>query len=114
MNKVLREDAEKIIHAALQAVQPDEAVRRTLQDYRFNSGRKILVAIGKAAWQMAKAATDTLGQVDAGIVITKYKHVKGDIPCVDCYEAGHCSDPDRPDYTALSIDSRYRNLVTRT
>ena len=89
MNKVLREDAEKIIHAALQAVQPDEAVRRTLQDYRFNNGRKILVAIGKAAWQMAKAATDTLGQVDAGIVITKYKHVKGDIPGVECYEAGH-------------------------
>ena len=89
MNKVLREDAEKIIHAALQAVQPDEAVRRTLQDYRFNNGRKILVAIGKAAWQMAKAATETLGQVDAGIVITKYKHVKGDIPRVECYEAGH-------------------------
>ena len=89
MDKVLREEAEKIIYTALQAVQPDEAVRRTLKDYRFSSGRKILVAIGKAAWQMAKAATDTLGQVDTGIVITKYKHVKGDIPCVDCYEAGH-------------------------
>ena len=89
MDKVLREEAEKIIYTALQAVQPDEAVRRTLKDYRFSSGRKILVAIGKAAWQMAKAATDTLGRVDTGIVITKYKHVKGDIPCVDCYEAGH-------------------------
>ena len=89
MDNVLRGDAEKIIYAALQAVQPDEAVRRTLRDYRFNTGRKILVAIGKAAWQMAKAATDTLGQVDAGIVITKYKHVKGDIPGVECYEAGH-------------------------
>ena len=60
MDKVLREEAEKIIYTALQAVQPDEAVRRTLKDYRFSSGRKILVAIGKAAWQMAKAATDTL------------------------------------------------------
>ena len=89
MDKVLREEAEKIIYTALQAVQPDEAVRRTLKDYRFSSGRKILVAIGIAAWQMAKAATDTLGRVDTGIVITKYKHVKGDIPCVDCYEAGH-------------------------
>ena len=89
MDKVLRGDAEKIIYAALQAVQPDEAVRHTLKDYRFNTGQKILVAIGKAAWQMAKAATDTLGQVDAGIVITKYKHVKGDIPGVECYEAGH-------------------------
>lgn len=89
MDKVLRAEAEKIIYAALQAVQPDEAVRRTLKDYRFNTGRKILIAIGKAAWQMAKAATETLGRVDDGIVITKYKHVKGDIPNVECCEAGH-------------------------
>ena len=99
MDKVLREEAEKIIYTALQAVQPDEAVRRTLKDYRFSSGRKILVAIGKAAWQMAKAATDTLGRVDTGIVITKYKHVKGDIPCVDCYEAGHLI-PDENSFAA--------------
>ena len=89
MDKVLRAEAEKIIYAALQAVQPDEAVRRTLKDYRFNTGRKILIAIGKAAWQMAKAATETLGRVDDGIFITKYKHVKGDIPNVECCEAGH-------------------------
>lgn len=89
MNTVLRAEAEKIIHTAIQAVQPDEAVRRTLKDYQFNTGRKILVAIGKAAWQMAKAAVDTLGQVDCGIVITKYKHVKGEIPDVECCEAGH-------------------------
>ena len=89
MDKGLREDAEKIIYAAIQAVQPDEAVRRTLKDYKFNTGRKILVAIGKASWQMAKAAVDVLGQVDAGIVITKYGHVKGAIPGVECCEAGH-------------------------
>ena len=89
MNTVLRAEAEKIIHTAIQAVQPDEAVWRTLKDYQFNTGRKILVAIGKAAWQMAKAAVDTLGQVDCGIVITKYKHVKGEIPNVECCEAGH-------------------------
>ena len=99
MNKTLREEAEKIIYTALQAVQPDEAVRRTLKDYRFNTGRKILVAIGKAAWQMAKAATDTMGQVNEGIVITKYKHVKGDIPNVACYEAGH-PIPDENSFTA--------------
>ncbi len=27
--------------------------------------------------------------MDAGIVVTKYDHVKGEIPSVDCYEAGH-------------------------
>ena len=89
MNKELRNDAETIIAKSLQAVMPDEAVKHTLKDYQFSSGRKILVAIGKAAWQMAKAAVDTLGKVDRGIVITKYKHVKGDIPGVECCEAGH-------------------------
>ena len=89
MNKELRADAEKIIHAAIQAVMPDEAVKRTLKDYKFNGGRKILIAIGKAAWQMAKAAVDTLGHVDSGIVINKYKHIKGPIPGVECCEAGH-------------------------
>ena len=89
MNKELRADTEKIIYAAIQAVMPDEAVKRTLKDYEFNGGRKILIAIGKAAWQMAKAAVDTLGRVDRGIVITKYKHVKGQIPGVECCEAGH-------------------------
>ena len=89
MNKVLRAEAETIINTAIQAVMPDEAVKRTLKGYRFNKGRKILIAIGKAAWQMAKAAVDTLGSVDSGIVITKYKHVMGTIPGVECCEAGH-------------------------
>ena len=34
------------------------------------TGRVLLVAAGKAAWQMAKAALDTLERVDDGIVIT--------------------------------------------
>ena len=107
MDKTLRAEAEKIIHAAIQAVQPDEAVRRTLKDYRFNTGRKILVAIGKAAWQMAKAAVDTLGQVDGGIVITKYKHVKGDIPNVECCEAGHPI----PDENSFAATKRALEMV---
>ena len=107
MNQALREDAEKIINTALQAVQPDEAVRRTLKDYKFYNGRKILVAIGKAAWQMAKAAVDTLGFVDSGIVITKYKHVKGAIPHVECCEAGHPI----PDENSFSSTQKALDLV---
>ena len=68
---------------------PDEAIRRALAEFRPGPGRTLLVAAGKAAWQMAKAAVDTLGQVDGGVVVTKYDHVKGAIPGVDCYEAGH-------------------------
>ncbi len=99
MNHNLRKDAEQIICRALRAVQPDAAVRRTLESYTSGKGRCILVAIGKAAWQMAKAAVDTLGRVDGGIVITKYGHSKGDIPGLLCLEAGH-PVPDEGSFSA--------------
>ena len=89
MNALLRKDADQIIKESIAAVLPDEAVRRTLKDYKPGKGRPLLVATGKAAWQMAKAAVDTLGHVDGGVVVTKYEHVMGEIPDVACYEAGH-------------------------
>ena len=89
MNKLLRKDADEIIRASLSAVLPDAAVRRALKNYRAGKGKTVLVAAGKAAWQMAKAATDTLKETDDGIVITKYGHVKGELPGICCYEAGH-------------------------
>lgn len=89
MNTSLRADADVIITSAIRAVQPDEAVSRALKSAEL-SGRVLLVAAGKAAWQMAKAAWDCLGQrIEAGVVCTKYGHVKGDIPRCVCYEGGH-------------------------
>ena len=89
MNISLRNDADQIVRESIAAVLPDEAVRHTLKDYTPGTGKTLLVAAGKAAWQMAKAAVDTLGQVDGGVVITKYGHVMGEIPGVECCEAGH-------------------------
>ena len=89
MNATLRKDADRIVSESIAAVLPDEAVRRTLKDYRPGTGKTLLVAAGKAAWQMAKAAVDTLGRVDGGVVVTKYEHVMGEVPGVRCYEAGH-------------------------
>ena len=88
-NETLRRDADAIIRASLNAVLPDEAVRRALKNFRPQGGRVLLVAAGKAAWQMAHAAVKFLGRVDGGVVVTKYGHVKGTIPDVDCCEAGH-------------------------
>ncbi len=89
MDQKLRKDADAIIRASLDQVLPDEAVSRALREFRPGSGKVVLVAAGKAAWQMAKAAVDTLGKVDEGIVVTKYGHVMGEIPGVECCEAGH-------------------------
>ena len=89
MNIALRKDADAIIKESLVEVLPDEAVLKALESFKTVSGKLILVAAGKAAWQMANTAVCKLGKVDKGIVITKYGHVKGDIPGIICYEAGH-------------------------
>ncbi len=89
MNRLLRQHADEIIREAIAAVQPDAAVQRTLAGKEF-PGRVLLVAAGKAAWQMAKAASDLLGdRIEAGVVITKYGHARGPIADFACYEAGH-------------------------
>ena len=74
----LKQDAEAVIAAALHAAMPDTAVQKALQTLPPCRGRLVLVAVGKAAWQMASAALAVLkGRVDGGIVITKYGHARG-------------------------------------
>ena len=101
MNQQLRADADAIIHEAIRAVLPDAAVRRALAGFAPGGGRVLLVAAGKAAWQMAHTAVAALGSVDAGVVVTKYGHVKGEIPGVTCYEAGH-PVPDENSFAATA------------
>ena len=70
MNQTLRNHADQIVKEAIAAVQPDAAVQRALASMQF-SGRVLLVAAGKAAWQMAKAASDCLGsRIENGVVVT--------------------------------------------
>ena len=89
MDQLLRSHADAIVRASIQAVQPDEAVSRALMGQDF-PGRVLLVAAGKAAWQMAKAAYHCLGdRIEAGVVVTKYGHVNGPIANFVCCEAGH-------------------------
>ena len=105
MNQVLRSHADQIIRDAIRAVQPDEAVQRALSTMTFD-GRVLLVAAGKAAWQMAKAASDVLGdRIENGVVVTKYDHVMGPIANFTCVEAGH-PVPDENSFrgTQLAID----------
>ncbi len=99
MDTALRADAEQIIRESLRAVLPDEAVKRALKDFRPGPGRTLLVAVGKAAWQMAQAALEVLGPVDGGIVVTKTGHSRGELPGLRCYEAGH-PVPDRRSFAA--------------
>ncbi len=106
MERTMRMHADKIVASSIQAVLPDEAVKRALSGAEL-TGRIVLVAAGKAAWQMAKAASDQLGErIHKGVVVTKYDHVRGQIPHVTCYEAGH-PVPDENSYkaTQAAIDA---------
>ena len=88
--QTLRQDAQAIIDKALADALPDSAVRRALEQFQKPEGRLVLIAAGKAAWQMAKAAYDVLGTaITGGAVITKYDHVKGPIGALELFEAGH-------------------------
>lgn len=89
MNRSMHEDADVVIKRAIQAVLPDEAVRRALRGKEF-PGKVVLAAVGKAAWQMAATAHQCLGdRIDSGVVVTKYGHVKGPIASFACFEGGH-------------------------
>ena len=86
----MRDKAECIMRESIQRVMPGPAVTTALQNCKFSEGRLYLVAVGKAAWEMANSAVQCLDKkVCAGIVLTKYGHVQGSIKDVVCYEAGH-------------------------
>lgn len=95
----VRTDAKRIWQAAISAVQPDSAVRRALETADFTENIH-LVAIGKAAWSMANAAFEALGNaILDGVVITKYDHSRGPIGNLQIFEAGH-PVPDENSYRA--------------
>ena len=101
MNEQLRADAEAIVRAAIEAVSPARAVQKALQNRTF-PGKVYLVAAGKAAWEMARAALEVLETpVAAGIVVTKYHHVKHPLPGILCREAGH-PVPDENSFSAAA------------
>lgn len=85
----IREDANVIIQESIKAVLPQAAVVKALEKKNF-TGSVTVIAIGKAAWNMAYAAREKLGdKVKRGIIVTKYDHSKGPIKGFEIIEAGH-------------------------
>lgn len=95
-------DAQTILREAIAAVQPEAAVTRALAQLPPCHGRRILVAVGKAACPMASAALQALdGHVHAGIVITKHGHGVPLPAPLQVLEAGH-PVPDAAAYAATA------------
>ena len=102
MSENLRKDADRIIDRAIKESLPDSAVRKALQEFPETKGKVVLIAVGKAAWQMADAAYSFLGnRISGGVVVTKYDHSKGKIGNLEIYEGGH-PVPDENSYKGTS------------
>lgn len=105
----LREDAAYIMQQAITASLPDAAVAKALEHKEFGSGKVVLVAIGKAAWQMAKTAQEILkDRITDGIVITKHDYSQGPLGKLEIWEAGHPV----PDNNSLLATQRAIELVS--
>jgi len=107
----------RILAAALDAVEPGEAVRRYLSidngtlSLAGNSmevkGKVYVLGVGKAAAAMTLAGVDLLGpRLHAGLVVTKHKPEKP-IPGVEIIEGGHPI----PDERSLDAGKRVAEFV---
>ncbi len=85
----LRTDATTIYERAIKSVLPHDAVKSVLEELSITEP-VTLVSIGKAAWTMAAAAAEILGDsLVRGAVLTKYGHSRGPIDGFEIFEAGH-------------------------
>ena len=81
----MEEDLRQILSASLAAADPEEAVRRCLRlegnavvagDERFEAERVFVLAAGKAAGSMARAAEELFGErLAGGLIVTKHGNV---------------------------------------
>lgn len=85
----LRNSVDELIKGLIIDCNPYETVKKCLTKHQFNDGNIYVVAIGKAAYTMALGAKDSIPNIHAGVVISKYKHILSDIANFKCFEAGH-------------------------
>jgi hydroxypyruvate reductase len=81
--------SKQVIQQVIHDLNPQDRVKQALQKRTFTKNLHLL-AIGKAAWDMAHAAYEVLGdRVNKALVITKHGHSKGKIGHFQIMEAGH-------------------------
>jgi len=89
--------AQRILAAALAAVEPERAVKEALLNAEgetaamLSKARRIFVgALGKAAYPMARAAQSVLGErIARGVLVTKEGQLPASLEGFTCIEAGH-------------------------
>jgi hydroxypyruvate reductase len=109
-------DLREILSAALSAAEPGQAVRRFLStdgdrvvvgDEVFEPGRTFVLAVGKAAGAMARAASEVLGDgMAGGLCVTKTGHEGAPEP----FETIYAAHPE-PDEGSVEAARRVKGLL---
>ena len=112
----VEEDLREILAAGIAAADPGEAVRRCLRvdngailagDGRFEAERVHVLAAGKAAGAMARAAEEILGdRIRGGLIVTKEGHEAGS----DLLEVRFSSHPE-PDERGVEAARKTEELA---
>jgi len=112
----VRDDLQEIFSAGLAAANPQRAVRRALElegdvilagEERFEPHHVFVLAAGKAAGAMAKAAQGLLGEkVSGGLVVTKDDHDPGP----EGFETVFASHPE-PDERGVEAARKAQQMV---
>jgi glycerate 2-kinase len=115
-NALVREDLQEIFSAGLAAADPQRAVQRELKledgailagEKRFEPRRVFVLAVGKAAGAMAKAAKELLGEkFSGGLVVTKDDHDPGP----EGFETVFASHPE-PDERSVEAARKVQEAV---
>jgi glycerate 2-kinase len=127
MNDRLRSVAAQLQQAALEAVEPAEAVYRVLtrvgnsilvNDRAYDLGqydRILIVGAGKASIPMADAVAEVLrDRLTGGVVITKYQHTDRSLhSSLRVHEAGHPVPDQNSINGARDMQDRLRDLTAR-
>ncbi len=94
---------------ALQAVNPARVTREALTDIDLGGGRVIVLAIGKAAVPMARAAREVLGsRISRGLIVTKSGQLGEEVEGFVGIESAHPI----PDQESLDAAEYTRELVS--
>lgn len=86
----MKKDALRIVNSAIKAADPYENTKRILGNLLISDGINV-IAVGKAAVPMARAAEDVFGdRIKRGLLVTKYHHSEGfSSPFFEIIEASH-------------------------
>jgi hydroxypyruvate reductase len=100
--------SKQVIQQVIHDLNPQDRVKQALQKRTFTKNLHLL-AIGKAAWDMAHATYEVLGDwINKALVITKHNHSKGKIDHFQIMEAGHPI----PDETGIKAGQRAIELFS--